>query len=518
VAGDLIRNIRFENFALAEPDRLAVVDPDGSRRTRGEILLRSNKLVNALRARGLGQVGATVAVAAPNCAAMLTIYHAVTRMGMYLVPINWHLTADEVAHVLSSCAPVLLIIHERLSALAEALPRMASVHCHRVLSIGVLPGIQSLEEFTSGHSQNMAYPTIPGRALFYSSGTTGRPKAVKHTLEGAQLAIDRQAQFQISQGIEPDAGHSHLCATMLYHQGGMQSASTAFHMGHAVVLMDRWDPENMLQLIQTNAVTTTTMVPVMFSRLLRLPERVRQSCNVSSLKQVLHGSAPCPVHVKQAMIDWWGPVLWEYYCGTEGQATTVSSHEWLQNRGTVGKPYPGVDIRILDSEGNELPRGECGEIYIRQSSGWQFEYLGAPEHTLAGRRGEYFTLGDIGYLNDEGYLFINDRKSDVINCGGEKIFSIELEQILLQHPAVADCAVLGVPDELFGEAVRAVIQPLPGNSPGALLTEQIMSFLRGRLAATKLPRRVEYCEALPRGPNGKVYKKLLRAGHDGRAR
>jgi long-chain acyl-CoA synthetase len=210
------------------------------------------------------------------------------------------------------------------------------------------------------------------------------------------------------------------------------------------------------------------------------------------------------------MIDWWGPVLQEYYCGTEGQATTVSSEEWLRYPGTVGRPYPGVDIRIVDDGGNELPVGQPGNIHIRHAQGWTFEYLGDAQATFASRTAAYFTLGDVGYCNEEGYLFICDRRVDSINVGGEKVFSIEVEHALMQHPAVADCAVLGFKDGLFGETVWAFVQPGAGFEPGLELRASILEFISGRLATWKLPRHIEFRSELPRGPNGKIYKKQLR--------
>jgi long-chain acyl-CoA synthetase len=352
-----------------------------------------------------------------------------------------------------------------------------------------------------------------GRMLVYTSATTGAPKAINLPLESAVMALERTIRFHMSCGIALERDNVHLCASMLYHAGPLDCMAIALHMGHAVVLVERWEPELLLQLIERHRVSTSFMVPSMFVQLLKLSEEVRARYDTSSLRLIAHSGAPCPEGVKRQMLSWWGPVLWESYGSAEGVGTAVGPHEWLAHPGSVGRPLPGSLIRVLGEDGETLPPHGVGTIYLTRHTGDRFEYKGDPEKTQAAYRGELFTVGDVGYLDEEGYLFICDRKIDMIICGGMNIYSAEIEQVLVQHPHVADCAVFGVPDDLMGEAVHAVVQPLPGMRPDAALTGEIMAFLRRHLAASKLPRRLEYTAQLPRDPNGKLYKRLLREPH-----
>jgi long-chain acyl-CoA synthetase len=300
---------------------------------------------------------------------------------------------------------------------------------------------------------------------------------------------------------------------MLYHAAPLEWATMALHLGHMLVLIERWDPESLLALIDRHRVTTTFMVPTMFTRLVKLPEDVKARYSTASLRFVGHGAAPCPAEVKRQMIDWVGPVIWEAYGASEGSGTLVNSQEWLQYPGTVGRPIPGTRLKILDDAGNEVAPGVVGTIYLTRYTGDRFEYRGDPEKTKAAYRGDFFTVGDLGYLNPEGYLFICDRKADMIICGGANVYPAEIEGLLVQHPQVADCVVFGIPDALMGEAIKAVVQLVPGAQPGPAMTIDILDFLGARLAAGKLPRRVEYMAELPRDPNGKVYKRRLRDPH-----
>jgi long-chain acyl-CoA synthetase len=273
--------------------------------------------------------------------------------------------------------------------------------------------------------------------------------------------------------------------------------------------MDKWEPEEMLRLIQTYRVTHSHMVPTQFNRLLGLPEQTRENYDVSSLRVVIHGAAPCPNEVKRAMLDWWGPVITEYYAGTEGGGTSISAEEWLQKPGSVGRVWPGSDVRILDDEGNEQPPGKTGGVYMQMGSS-SFEYHHDPEKTRKARVGSMFTLGDVGYLDEDGYLYLCDRKSDMIISGGVNIYPAEIESELVCHPKVADAAVFGVPNDDWGEEIKAVVQPVDGVAPGQELTDDVLEFARSRLAKFKLPRSVDYQEELPRDPNGKLYKRSLR--------
>ena len=274
--------------------------------------------------------------------------------------------------------------------------------------------------------------------------------------------------------------------------------------------MDRWDAEETLRLIERHRITHTHMVPTMFHRLLSLPADVRTAADTSSLRFVIHGAAPCPVAVKQAIIDWWGPIVVEYYAATEGGATFVDSQEWLSRPGTVGKPPTEDHVRILDDDGNAAPAGEVGTIYIKAPEAARFTYFKDDEKTAKAYRGDYFTLGDVGYLDADGYLYLTDRSANLIISGGVNIYPAEVEAVLISHPAVGDVAVIGVPSEEWGEEVKAVVEPQPGVLASAQLAGELVAWCRERLARFKCPRSVDFVDVLPRQDNGKLYKRILR--------
>ena len=295
-------------------------------------------------------------------------------------------------------------------------------------------------------------------------------------------------------------------------------ATISLQLGHPVVLMDRFDPETLLALVERHAVTSSHMVPTQFRRLLALPEPVRARYDVSSLRCMIHAAAPCPPEVKRRMLDWWGPVVTEYYAATEGGGTVINAGEWLKRPGSVGTAWPGSEVRILDDNGDDVPAGETGLIYLRMGTS-TFDYHKDSEKTLASRARGMFTVGDIGYLDADGYLYLCDRKSDMIISGGVNIYPAEIEAELSCHPAVADVAVFGIPHEEWGEEIKAVVQPADGYKPGPDLTAELLAFLDGRIARFKLPRTINYVAELPRDPNGKLYKRRLRDPYwTGRAR
>jgi len=303
----------------------------------------------------------------------------------------------------------------------------------------------------------------------------------------------------------------HLCTGPLYHAAPLAfSLAAPLNAGVGVVLMDEWSADETLRLIEQHSITHSHMVPTMFHRLLSLPPAVREAADVSSLQLVLHGAAPCPVAVKQAIIDWWGPVLFEYYAATEGLGTWVTSEQWLERPGTVGpSPTPGF-VRILSDEGRDLAPGEIGRIYLQSPAGARFDYYKDPAKTESSFDGEHFTLGDVGYLDEDGWLFLTDRSANLIISGGVNVYPAEVEAELLGHAAVGDAAVIGVPDDDWGEIVVAVVEPQPDVDPTDALAAELVAFCRDRLAHYKCPRRVDFTEALPRHDNGKLYKRLLR--------
>jgi long-chain acyl-CoA synthetase len=305
----------------------------------------------------------------------------------------------------------------------------------------------------------------------------------------------------------------HLCTGPWYHAAPLAfTHSVPMAVGVPIVVMEGWDAEYALQLIDKYGVTHTHMVPTMFHRLLSLPEETRKKYATSQLMLVLHGAAPCPVEVKRRLIEWLGPVVWEYYAATEGSGTLVGPDEWMRKPGTVGKVTPEDHVRILDDDGNEQPRGIPGTVYLKAPppEGSRFEYYKAPEKTADAYKGEYFTLGDVGYVDDDGYLFLTDRSAHLIISGGVNIYPAEVEAALHEHPAVGDVGVVGLPDEEWGEIVVAAIEPQPGVEPTQALATEIAEWCRGRIAHYKCPRRVVFVDDLPRHDNGKLYKHQLR--------
>jgi long-chain acyl-CoA synthetase len=347
--------------------------------------------------------------------------------------------------------------------------------------------------------------------MLYTSGTSGRPKGVRRALTGEDpdtVAPFTSWFFGIF-GLKPFDGHVHLCCSPLYHTAVLNFATISIQLGHPVVLMDRFDPENLLALVERYRVTSSHMVPTQFRRLLALPEPVRSLYDVSSLRTMIHAAAPCPQEVKRRMLDWWGPVVVEYYAATEGGGSVITAQEWLAKPGSVGTAWPGSEVRVLDDNGDDQPTGEPGLVYMRMGAS-TFDYHKDEEKTLASRARGMFTVGDIGYLDPDGYLYLCDRKGDMIISGGVNIYPAEIESELSCHPAVADVAVFGIPHEEWGEEIKAVVQPADGSTPGPELTAELLGFLDGRLAKFKRPRTIDYVAELPRDPNGKLYKRRLR--------
>ncbi|MER7503616.1 AMP-binding protein [Nonomuraea pusilla] len=480
----------FYAIAAADPDRLAVIDTDGSATTYGELLARVNQVSHGLRARGAG-TGDVVAGVLPNGLDAVVMLMATAQIGLYYVPVNWHLTPSEIAYILGDCDAKIVVTGE-----ANPVP-------------GAEVGTRGL---AAGQPATPPGDRTCGAAMWYTSGTTGVPKGVQRPLPGVppEAVAPLHARF-LGHIVDLAPGPGvHLVTAPMYHSAPCAHTHFALNLGHTVVIAPKFEPETVLELIQRHRVTNALMVPTMFHRMLQLPADVRAAYDVSSLRQVIHTAAACPVAVKQAMMEWWGPVLYEYYGSTESTAAfAVKPREWLDRPGTVGRVSPMFEACVLDEDGKELPPGEPGLVYVKSSMG-AFEYRKDPEKTAASMRGEWYTPGDIGYLDADGYLFLCDRRTDLIVSGGVNIYPAEVEAALLEHPAVADVAVIGVPDEEWGHRVVALVQPVPGVETGPALTAALLEHCAPRIARFKQPRTVEYRERLPRTPAGKLSRSRVR--------
>jgi long-chain acyl-CoA synthetase len=465
--------------------------------------------VHGRRARGLAH-GSAVAVLLPNGEPLVTTLLAVMQAGWHWVPINTSLTASEVAWILADSKAAAFVAHERHAEVAVAAADEARVPGAGRNAVGSLPGFTPFDAVLGDEPATRPAARLAGQFMQYTSGTTGRPKAVERSTPSldpdqmARLLAPNLGRYDIS----PGGDHVHLVTSPMYHLAPLSFGYFSLHFGHPVVLMDRFDPEEALRLIERHRVTTTHMVPTQFHRLLRLPEAARRRHDVSSLRHVMHAAAPCPVELKREMLAWWGPVIYEYYGASEGGGTLVRAAEWLAKPGSVGRAWPGAGVRVLDDDGKDLPAGETGTVYLKLML--DFAYKGDPEKTRASRRGEWFTVGDVGWLDADGYLFLCDRKIDMIITGGVNVYPAEVEAALLAHPDVGDAAVFGIPHAEWGEEVKAVVEPAPGVAPSEALAARLLAHCRERLAGYKCPRTVDFSEALPRDANGKLYKRRLR--------
>jgi long-chain acyl-CoA synthetase len=503
----------FWAVSEAEPGRVAVVDHDGATATFGELRRAARSAAECFAELGLRPGDGVVAVL-PNVPSFLVVYLAAMESGLYLTPVNSHLAAPEVAHVVQDCEARAAVVHASLVEVAGAGIEAAAIPPAARFADPDAPGFVPLATLV-GRGDGEPSPRVrtAGAVMMYTSGTTGRPKGVRRPLpdqDPDQVFGGGAAVYCHGFGM-PIGPHTHLVCGPLYHAGPSASATAALHAGNTLVLMGRWTPEGFLERVERHRVASTQMVPTMFHRLLALPEEVRARYDVSSVRSVMHTGAPCPMHVKQRFMDWFGPVVYETYGGTESVATIATPRRWLEKPGTVGKPIRDVTVHILDDQGNECPPGTSGTIYIESHSGTRAEYFKDPEKTASMRHGTKVTLGDVGYLDEDGYLFLNDRKVDMVISGGVNIYPAEVEGVLLQCDLVADVAVIGVPDEEWGEQVLAIVQPVAGMEATDALAAQLLDHCAGRLAGFKVPRRISFVEQLPRLPNGKVEKRTLRA-------
>jgi long-chain acyl-CoA synthetase len=499
----------FWQVAARHPERPALIDADGKRHTAGELLAACNRVANGLRAQGLGP-GDTLATVLANETAMVEVVLAAAQIGLYLVPINRNLTAAEIGYIVSDSEAKLVVAG---SEAADAVARAREESGWRdvaLFSTGSEPGFRSYAELSAGQSSDAPGERKAGVIMNYTSGTTGRPKGVRRPLP--PISPDelggRYAMFLKLFGIPTGEG-VHLVVSPLYHTAVLNFCTYHLHNGDAVVLMDKWTPEGMLATIERERVTSSHMVPTHFSRLLALPDAAKQAHDLSSLRHMIHSAAPCPVEVKRRMLEWWGPRIFEYYAASEGGGTLATPEDWSRKPGTVGKAWPYSTIKIYDDSGNECAPGEVGTVYMKMAD-YKFEYHKDRKKTDAAWKDGLFTVGDAGYLDADGFLFLCDRKSDMIISGGVNIYPAEIEGVLVTHPKVRDVAVFGIPDDDWGEQVKAVVELHSDVVAGPALVEELRGFCGERLARHKIPRTVDFVAALPRDPNGKLFKRKLR--------
>ena len=503
--------------AGADPDRTVLYAPDGEAWTAGRLHADVNKLVHGLRAAGLER-GDAFAVVLPNGVEFFTAYLAASQAGFYLVPVNHHLVGPEIAWIVADSGAKVLIAHERFAEQAVAAADEAELPAEHRYAVGAVDGFRPYRQLLDGQPESAPDDRTLGWVMNYTSGTTGRPRGIRRPLPGKLPEESYLGGFLAIFGIKPFDDNVHLVCSPLYHTAVLQFAGASLHIGHPLVLMDKWAPEDMLRLIDTFKCTHTHMVPTQFHRLLALPDTVRSAYDVSWMRHAIHGAAPCPDHVKRAMIDWWGHSVEEYYAASEGGGAFATAEDWLKKPGTVGTAWPISELAVFDDDGNRLPPGELGTVYMKMSTGG-FSYHKDETKTNKNRIGDFFTVGDLGILDEDGYLFLRDRKIDMIISGGVNIYPAEIESALLTHPAVADAAAFGIPHDDWGEEVKAVVEPAEGHTPDDALAAEILAHCETQLAGYKRPKSVDFIETMPRDPNGKLYKRRLRDPYwEGRTR
>jgi acyl-CoA synthetase (AMP-forming)/AMP-acid ligase II len=500
-------------YAESTPDKAAyVMAGSGEVVTYRQLDERSNRLAQLFAAVGLG-FGDHVAICMENNARYLEVAWAAQRSGLYFTPINYHFNAEEIAYVLDDCDARAFVTSTYLGdALAELGEKMPDAVETRLVVGGTAEGYEPYEDAVARFPAEPLTEQLEGHAMMYSSGTTGRPKGIRYTLERRPVGSPSPflAGMSTTYGVGQDSVY--LSPAPLYHSAPLQFCIAVTRVGATCVILEHFDAEAALAAIDKYRITHAQWVPTMFVRLLKLPEEVREKYDVSSMQLAIHAAAPCPVPTKEQMIEWWGPILFEYYAATEGMGSTmITSQEWLEHKGSVGRPF-NTTIHILDEEGDEQPIGEPGVVYFEAGpTAADFEYHKDPGKTAATREDHgWSSVGDMGYLDADGYLYLTDRRDFMIVSGGVNIYPQEAENLLVTHPKVMDAAVFGVPNPEMGEEVKAVVQPVDMATAGPDLERELLEFCRANLAHYKCPRSVDFEAELPRQPTGKLYKRLLR--------
>jgi long-chain acyl-CoA synthetase len=482
--------VHLADHAISAAQSPALIVADGPTISYGELYARSQRVAAMLHDAGLRR-GDGVALVLPNRPEFLEITWGCQLSGLYYSAVNTHFTPDEVAYVIADC---------------EA--KAVFVEAGGEIRVNIEGTVRSYEDALAGAGDPP--PISDGSEMLYSSGTTGRPKAVRRPLpeDGNGSWAQKVLEYTLTHRYGVTTSSVYLSPAPLYHAAGVNYTMAVQRVGAAAIVMPKFDAEAVLRLIGTHRVTHAQFVPTMFVRMLKLPDKVRESYDVSSLQCVIHAAAPCPVDVKHRMMKWFGPIIHEYYGGTEGFAgTTIDPQEWLAHPGSVGRPFTAV--HVVGDDGSECAVGESGQLYFE--GGPAFEYFKDPEKTasVSNEKG-WRSLGDMGYVDEDGYLYLTDRSTFMIVSGGVNIYPQEAENLLVMHPKLVDAAVFGVPNEEFGEEVKAVVQPAAGVLADPELEAELIAYCRAHLASYKCPRTVEFDPDLPRDPNGKLYKRRIR--------
>jgi acyl-coenzyme A synthetase/AMP-(fatty) acid ligase len=507
------------SHVATQPDKAAVIMGEtGEAITYRELDERSAQLAQLLFARGL-RPGDKIALLAENHPRYFEVYWAALRSGLYLTAVNRHLGVDEAAYIVNDSGATVLIATAGLATTAVAMQDLVPGVSMRLMIDGVRDGFESYEAAIAGQPALPLEDQPRGNVMLYSSGTTGLPKGVMRELSGTQVDDPEVvgAAMLEQRLLGTDGSSVYLCPAPLYHSAGLQWSAGVHELGGTVVVMERFREEEWLRLIERDRVTHTQVVPTMLIRVMKLPDEVRLGYDLSSLQCVLHAAAPCPVEVKYQVIEWLGPIVSEFYAGTETNGMTfLTAPEWLEHPGSVGKPVVGIP-HVCGEDGQELPVGEAGDLYFERNEAL-FEYHGDPEKTRKSRHpahSNWSTLGDVGYLDEDGYVYLTDRRGFTIIAGGVNIYPAEIESCLVMHPAVADVAVFGLPDPEMGEYVHAVVQVADGSSGTPELAEELQAYARTHLAGFKVPRVIDFRPDLPRLPTGKLAKRRLRDEYSG---
>lgn len=495
--------------AQSHPDKPAIImAASGEIVTYQQLDERSNQGAQLFRSLGL-KSGDHIGVMLENCSQFLEICFAAQRSGLIYTPISTHLKRDETCYILENCGARLFIGSDKLADVAQELLGSSKDVEHYYMVGGIRPGYESWEEAIGGQPDTRIPDEANGVPMLYSSGTTGQPKGVFIPPAGTDVNTPHPVElFGTMFGFGEEAVY--LSPAPLYHAAPINYNLMNLHLGGTSVIMEQFDPEGALKLIEQYRVTHSQWVPIMFIRMLKLPEEVRTRYDLSSMTFAVHAAAPCPVETKEKMIAWWGEVIVEYYAASESVgASLIDSANWLTHKGSVGQCMLGT-MHILDDDGNELPVGEIGTVYFSNEDRARFEYHNEPEKTRDAFNDKgWATTGDVGYVDEDAFLYLTDRKNFMIISGGVNIYPQEIENLLITHDKVADVAVFGIPNEEFGEEVKAVVEPMSWADATDELASELLEWLRERLSSVKLPRSIDFDKKLPRMDNGKLYKRHL---------